>query len=190
MKRRASSEGGLTVQVGQLGTVEQVQQSLELASVVGTGVELEGKPASIKSSSDSIQASTALSFLSCAVSFSSCFPRLRDASILISTPGSRRQLSIDKNERKRERDEPDAPLLGEVDSAVGEVDVVIGGEQGNQGNDGTNEGFHDGLDVEAQPPPSLGNSLSGGSGFIWRRICAFRSFKHPKKPRPGQVSSG
>jgi hypothetical protein len=189
MKRRAPSESGLTVRVGQLGTVEQVQQSLELASVVGTGVELEGKPASIKSSSDSIQASTALSFLSCAVSFSSCFPRLRDASILISTPGSRRQLSIDKNERKRDSDEPDAPLLGEDDPAVGEVDVVIGGEKGNEAHHGTKEGFHDGLDVEAQPPQGLGNNLTGGSGFIWRRIRAFRSFKHPKKPRPSQVNS-
>ncbi|MCP9886990.1 hypothetical protein KBY96_03445 [Cyanobium sp. ATX 6A2] len=147
----------MAVEISQLRAVEQVQQSLELASVVGAGVELEGKPASIKSSSDSIQARIALSFLSCSVSFSSCFPRLRDASILISTSGSRRQLSIDKNERKRERDEPHAPLLGEVDSAVGDVDVVIRGEQGNQGNDGAKQGFHDGLDVEAQPVPGLGN---------------------------------
>jgi hypothetical protein len=40
-------------------------------------------------------------------------------------------LSIRKNERKGESDEPDAPLLLERELAVGEVDVVIGGKQRN-----------------------------------------------------------
>ena len=47
-------------------------------------------------------------------------------SICISLAGSRRQLSIRKNERKGGSDEPDAPLLLEREPAVGEVDVVIG----------------------------------------------------------------
>jgi hypothetical protein len=38
-------------------------------------------------------------------------------------------LSIDKNERKRESDEPDAPLLLERELALVEVDVVIRGEE-------------------------------------------------------------
>ena len=55
-------------------------------------------------------------------------------SICISLAGSRRQLSIRKNERKGESDEPDTPLLGEWELTLGEVDVVIGGEKSNQAN--------------------------------------------------------
>ena len=64
---------------------------------------------------------------SCSMSLSSCFSR-------ISLAGSRRQLSIRKNERKGGSDEPDTPLLLERELAVGEVDVVIGGEKSNQAN--------------------------------------------------------
>ena len=39
-----------------------------------------------------------------------------------------------KNERKGESDEPDAPLLLEGEDVAGEVDVVIGGEERNEGN--------------------------------------------------------
>ena len=88
----------------------------------------DGKSASIKSISECIQSSNA-------ISFSSCILRC-------SAAGSRRQLSVapkwravlhaaDKNERKGESDEPDAPLLLERELAVGEVDVVIGGKQRN-----------------------------------------------------------
>jgi hypothetical protein len=41
-------------------------------------------------------------------------------------------LSIRKNERKGDNDEPDPPLLWERELAVGEVDVVIGRKQSNQ----------------------------------------------------------
>ena len=112
------------VQRSQFRAVEQGQQSLEFAAVVGGGVELEGKSASIKSSSECIQSSNASSF-------SSCFVLCSERSICISTAGSRRQLSIRKNERKGGSDEPDAPLLGEWELTVGEVDVVIGGKQRN-----------------------------------------------------------
>lgn len=124
----------------QFRPIEQVQLPLERAAVGGGGVELEGNPASIKSISESIQSSNALSFFSCSVSFSSSFSR-------ISLAGSRRQLSIDKNERKREGDEPDAPLLWERELAVGEVDVVIGGEQSDQANNTAGDGFNQGLAV-------------------------------------------
>ena len=67
-------------------------------------------------------------------------------SICISLAGSRRQLSIRKNERKGESDEPDTPLLGEVD-------VVIGGEKSNQANNAAKDGFQQGLAVKPQPPP-------------------------------------
>ena len=119
------------VQRSQFRAVEQGQQSLEFAAVVGGGVELEGKSASIKSSSECIQLSNALSLFSCSISLSSCFVLCFERSICISTAGSRRQLSIRKNERKGGSDEPDAPLLLERELAVGEVDVVIGGKQRN-----------------------------------------------------------
>jgi hypothetical protein len=107
------------IQLSHPWAVEQVQQSLERAAIAGGGVELEGKSASIKSISECIQ-------LSNASSFSSCFVLCSERSICISLAGSRRQLSIDKNERKGESDEPDAPLLLERELAEGEVDVVIG----------------------------------------------------------------
>ena len=114
-------------QLGHLWTVEQTQQSLECAAIVGGGVELEGNPASIKSISECIQFSNASSF-------SSCFVLCSERSICISTTGSRRQLSIRKNERKGGSDEPDTPLLLERELALGEGDVVIGGEKSNQAN--------------------------------------------------------
>jgi len=156
---------GSTEQHGHLGAAKQVQQSLELAAIVGGGVELEGKSASIKSISDSIQSSNACSFSSCIARCSSTFSR-------ISLAGSRRQLSIDKNERKRDNDEPDAPLLGEWELAVGEVDVVIGGKQSNQANNTANDGLEQSLAIEPEPP--LGR----------RRSQISRNFVHPKQLSP------
>ena len=107
-------------QLGHLWAVEQAQQSLECAAIEGGGVELEGKSASIKSISECIHSSNA-------ISFSSCILRC-------SAAGSRRQLSIRKNERKGGSDEPHPPLLLERELAVGEVDVVIGRKQSYQAN--------------------------------------------------------
>jgi hypothetical protein len=119
--------------------VEQAQQSLECAAIVGGGVELEGKSASIKSISDSIHSSNASSFSSCI--------------LRCSAAGSRRQLSIRKNERKGDNDEPDAPLLLEWELAVGEGDVVIGRKKRDQANDSANNGFQDCLAVKPESPP-------------------------------------
>jgi len=58
-------------------------------------------------------------------------------------------LSIDKNQRQRGSDEPDAPLLLEGEGAAGEGDVVIGGEQRNQGDHGAGGGFQQALAIEA-----------------------------------------
>ena len=49
-------------QLSHCRAIEQVQKSLELAAIVGGGVELEGKSASIKSISECIQSSNAISF--------------------------------------------------------------------------------------------------------------------------------
>ena len=149
---------------------DQAQQSLEFAAVVGGGVELEGKSASIKSSSECIHSSNALSFFSCSMSLSSCFSR-------ISLAGSRRQLSIRKNERKGDNDEPDAPLLLERELAVGEGDVVTGREERDQANNTANDGFQDCLAVKPQPPQGQ------------RRIQIPRLSIHPKQPAPIPIAA-
>jgi len=159
-------------QLGHLWAVEQSQQSLEPAAIDGGGVELEGKSASIKSISECIHSSNALSFFSCSISLSSCFVLCSERSICISTTGSRRQLSIRKKERKGDSDEPDAPLLLERELALGEGDVVIGGEERNQANDSANNGFQQGLAVKPQAPPGE------------RRIQILKRFIHPKQPSP------
>jgi hypothetical protein len=145
-------------EIGHLRTVEQAQEALELASMGGRWVELEGKSASIKSISiksisDSIQSSNACSFPSCLALCSSSSSFRSSSFSRISLSGSRRQLSIDKNERKGGNDEPDAPLLLERELAVGEADVVIGGIQSDQTNNAANDGFNQGLAVKAKPPP-------------------------------------
>ena len=129
------------VQLSHLRSVEQAQQSLEFAAIVGGGVELEGKSASIKSSSECIHSSNA-------ISFSSCILRC-------SAAGSRRQLSIRKNERKGGSDEPDTPLLLERELALGEVDVVTGGEERDQTNNTADDGFQQGFAVKPKTPPGL-----------------------------------
>ena len=148
----------IEIELSHLRAVEQAQQPLEFAAVACGGVELEGKSASIKSSSECIQSSNA-------ISFSSCILRC-------SAAGSRRQLSIRKNERKGGSDEPDTPLLLERELAVGEVDVVIGGEKSNQANNAANNGLQNCCAVEPQPPP--------------RQWCIQipRRFIHPKQPDP------
>ena len=163
---------GAGVQLSQFSAVKQAQQSLEFAAVVGGGVELEGKSASIKSISECIQSSNALSLFSCSISLSSCFVLCFERSICISTAGSRRQLSIRKNERKGESDEPDTPLLGEWELTLGEVDVVIGGEKSNQANNAAKDGFQQGLAVKPQLPPG------------WRRSQIPRKSTHLKQSSP------
>ena len=83
-----------------------------------------------------IAMSLALSSASRSFSLLSCFIRC-------STPASRRQLSnccaeafgYDNHNRHRGNDEPHAPLLLELEAdACWEGDVVIGAEQGDQGN--------------------------------------------------------
>lgn len=166
-------------QLDHLWAVEQSQQSLEFAAVADGGVELEGKSASIKSISQCIQSSNALSFFSCSISFSicplpffSCSISLSSCFSRISLAGSRRQLSIRKNERKGDSDEPDAPLLLERQLALGEGDVVIGGEECDQANDSANNGFQQGLAVKPQAPPGE------------RRIQILKNFIHPKQGSP------
>ncbi|MDH4405054.1 MAG: hypothetical protein QE276_03435 [Cyanobium sp. D14.bin.5] len=53
-------------------------------------------------------------------------------------------MSVDKNCCHRGSDARDSPLLGEGEDVAEEVDVVIGGEQGDQG-------LEDPWRIEAQP---------------------------------------
>ena len=62
-----------------------------------------------------------------------------------------RQLSIDKKERHRGSDAGDSPLLGELECAAGEGDVVIGGEEGNQGKNHPTERLGDPEAIQARP---------------------------------------
>jgi hypothetical protein len=168
-------------QLGHLWAVEQTQQSLESAAIDGGGVELEGKSASIKSISECIHSSNALSLFSCSISFSictlpffSCSMSLSSCFSRISLAGSRRQLSIDKNERKGGSDEPDPPLLLERELAVREGDVVIRSKQSNQANNCSNDGFQQGFAIKPQPAPGR------------RRIQITKISFHPKQPSHAQ----
>jgi hypothetical protein len=122
------------------------------------GFELDKCSRSKRASLDSIAASRAFSLLSC---FIRC-----------STPGSRRQLSVDKNERHRGNDEPDAPLLRELEGgAGGEGDVVIGGEQSDQGDHEAGESLDPALAIEAAAVGRERRCLRGrqkcGFWFVW-----------------------
>ena len=60
-----------------------------------------------------------------------------------------RQLSVCKNKRHRGNDEPHAPLLLELEvDACWEGDVVIGAEQGDQGNHEAGMGLDDSLAIK------------------------------------------
>jgi len=96
------------------------------------------------------------SLFSCSISFSicfdsllSCFVRSREALICFSMSGLRRQLSVCKNKRHRGKDEPHTPLLLELEvDACWEGDVVIGAEQGDQGNHEAGMGLDDSLAIK------------------------------------------
>ena len=160
---RMSWDSASCQQAHELGATKQLQEALELASMGGGGLELEGNSASIKSISDSIQSSMA-----CCLS--------SNASAL-SVSGLRRQLSIRKNERKGDSDEPDAPLLLDWELAVGEGDVAVGGEESDQANDTSKGEFDKNFSIKPKPPPGR------------RRIQIPKSFFHPKQTSPTPTST-
>jgi hypothetical protein len=81
-------------------------------------------------------------------------------------------LSIRKNERKGDNDEPDASLLLEREPAVGEGDVVIGRKKRDQADNTADGGFQDFLAVKPQTPPRR------------RGVQISRTSIHPKEPAP------
>ena len=82
------------------------------------GFEPDKCSRSKRASLDSIAASRAFSLLS-------CFIRCSCWILRCSTPGSRRQLSIDSHNRHRGNDEPDAPLTGELEGGAGGAEPVL-----------------------------------------------------------------
>lgn len=158
-------------------TVEQGQQLLELAAIVGGGVELAGKSSSIKSSSECMKSSNAISSSICFRTFFNSFVLCSERSISISTTGSRRQLSIDKNERKEESDEPEVPLLGEREGSAWLGDMFVGRKQSNQANNTANNGFQQGFAIEPKPPPRR------------RQIQVLKIGIHSKQPDPKTTPS-
>ena len=81
--------------------------------------------------------------------------------------GLRRQLSVCKNKRHRGNDEPHAPLLLEPEvDACWEGDVVIGAEQGDQGNHEAGMGLDDALAIKPRAAPGRIRAFSQ----VWLRF--------------------
>jgi hypothetical protein len=93
-----------------------------------------------------------------AISSLSCCERFSDSAILLSTSGSRRQLSncfaeacgYESHNRQRGKDAPDAPLLVEGEAPGPEGDVVTGGNQSNQANHQAAQELNPGGSVESE----------------------------------------
>jgi hypothetical protein len=76
-------------------------------------------------------------------------------------------LSVDNHKRHRGSDEPDAPLLRELEGgAGGEGDVVIGGKYGDQGDDDSGKGLDRSLEIETEA--AAGGALCFRQ--VWRRF--------------------
>ncbi|MEB3258384.1 MAG: hypothetical protein VKN83_08720 [Cyanobacteriota bacterium] len=73
-------------------------------------------------------------------------------------------MSIDNHERHRGNDEPDAPLLRELEGAGGEGDVVIGTEQSNEGDHQAADGLDPALAIEAA---AAGMERRRGKCCLW-----------------------
>jgi hypothetical protein len=89
--------------------------------------------------------------LICSASFLIISDSRLKAFVLASISRTGRQFSIDKNDRHRGNDESDAPLLGELEGAAGERDVVIGGKERDQADGETAEGLGDAEAIEGKP---------------------------------------
>ena len=143
----------------------QGEEGLESGAVDWAGVELDsgGKQCclikALKASSLSLSfASLAFSRLSCSVSFSIrslslLTSKISFSSCLVRSSISRtgRQLSIDKKERQRGSDAGDSPLLGDGDGVAEDGEVVIGGEEGDQGENHSTERLGDPEAIQARP---------------------------------------
>jgi hypothetical protein len=92
-----------------------------------------------------------ISFLICSLSLLICSDSRLKAFVLASMSRTGRQFSIDKNNRHRGSDEGNSPLLGELEGAAGEGDVVIGGKKRDQAKGETTEGLGEAEAIEGKP---------------------------------------
>jgi hypothetical protein len=129
--------------------LQQGDHVSDLLGVEGGGGELVAELNKIASILALSSASRAFSLLSCADSilsrsdsFSICADSFLSCSISLSIAGSRRQLSVCNHKRHRGNDEPDAPLLGDLEGGIcREGDVGIGGKQGDEGDHDAAQGL-------------------------------------------------
>ena len=105
-----------------------------------------------------------LSLLTSKISFSICLVLSSIRLVRASISCTGRQLSVDKNERQRGSDAGDTPLLGDWDGVAEEGEVVIGGEEGDQGDHGAGGGLQQALAIESQRPMGRSRRRWG-----WRR---------------------
>jgi len=85
-------------------------------------------------------------------------------------------LSVDKNERHRGNDEPDTPLLRELEGAGREGDVVIGSEQSDQGDHNSADGLDRALAIKA---------VGVYWRQVWRRSRSGIDLRHNPSPPSG-----
>ena len=132
-------------------TADQGEEGPQSGSVGGGGVELDsgGKHSRCMEAFKAFH--LALSASSCAISISVCFVRCSISLVCRSISRTGRQFSIDKNCRHRGNDEQDSPLLLEREVAASDVDVVIGGEQGDQAEEQATDGLDEAEPIEAGP---------------------------------------
>ena len=135
-------------------TADQGEEGPQSGSVGGGGVELDsgGKHSRCMEAFKAFH--LALSASSCAISISVCFVRCSISLVCRSISRTGRQFSIDKNCRHRGNDEQDSPLLLEREVAASDVDVVIGGEQGDQAKSKATDGLGEAEPVETEPVKS------------------------------------
>jgi hypothetical protein len=131
---------------GQLGSAQpqilqqQGQGFAQLKSVEGGIGEEESALRSSESSLDSSLASRAFSLFSCSVSFLSRSDSLLDSIALscASTVGC--QFNFAKKRRQGGKEERNSDLLINLEAALGgDVDMAVGGKEGNQENQGAGQ---------------------------------------------------
>ena len=186
--RWGSGHSAVLIQQG-----DQVSDSLGVGFV---GVELVAELNTIASSLLlSLESRTfsfsicSVSLLSCSISFSSCFVRSREALICFLMSGLCRQLSVCNHKRHRGNDEPHAPLLLELEvDACREGDVVIGAEQGDQGNQEAGMGLDDSLAIKPRVTLKQIRTLRQ----VWLRFDR-RDDPHqdrePNRPKPEYIDT-
>ncbi len=131
--------------------LEQRDHLSDLSGVEVAGFDLVSELSKIASSLSLSSASRAFSLLSCAISLSSFFIRCFRSIDLISRSTTGCQLSLESQRRQRGKEESNSDLLIEPQSGAPEqVDMVVSGEQRDQGEQDAGDQRDPALKVESQ----------------------------------------